>query len=1140
MNGLLAWWGRNPVAGNLLMVAFFVLGLFSFFQMEKEFWPAGRGDSVQINAVWPGASPEDMESQVTVRIEEATASLNGINWVRSRSGEGYAWVNLTANSSVDIDALTAEARSLVDSISGLPAGMEPLRVTRSVGRNWSIIIGVHGNVDERTLRDTAERLRDRIALVPGGANTMVVGVRSPEVSIEVSEDSLREYGLTFDDVSRSVRSNSLNASAGMVQTDDGNFQLSARNLADTALEFNNIIVRQTQDGGIVRMRDVANVVDGFQDTNLYSRMNGDPSALVVLQTADQFNIWDTNKAVQDALREFREQLPAGVQVTTIYNETEDFNALLSILFWNALQGFALVFLLLMLTLHPKVAFWVTTGVMVAFAGGFFILPYVNVSLNFLSVFAFLLVLGIMVDDAIIVGESIYEKAERGETGVDHAIIATQLVLKPVIASVLTTMIAFSPLILIEGDVRQFTRAITIVVSSTLVFSLMESLFILPAHLAHIKRTSGDGKGLFARVMRLQQACSAGMIWFAQNIQRPLAGAAVKMRYLTGAVFLGIFIVTMSLMGNGYVKQTFMPEVEGDFMQISIELPQTTPFSRMQQVADQLDAARLALEHETTDRAYQDPNTGRQSRGVVRSWSQSIDDTAIRAYVGLTPPETRDDLRSSDITKRLEELMGPVPDAERLSFSLSGGNGGPSIDIAMIGENSEDLRLAVDELKQRLDRFSEVLSVRDSQEAAIEELNISLLPGAEQLGLTLMDVTRQVRQAYYGDEAQRLPRDGDDVRVYVRYPRDDRRTLESLGGFRVRTSDGREVPLASVATWEFRPGVTGLDRRQRMSSIMVSAELTNAESRADIMRTLNDEFFPSLQSRFPTVSRRALGEAESQAEFMSQLLRLMIMSLFAMYFLLAVTFRSYWQPMLIMTVLPFALVGAILGHFALGVSFALFSYFGMVAAMGVSVNDNVVLIDRVNQIRGYFAMRQKQAGQQAAEIETQDFAASNGEVWEVARIDRSLELHEKFIERAIAANFTSGPLELRHSDQMRWEKSELRESAQDLEAIGFQVVRVKAYDGIVEASSSRFRQIVLTSLTTVFALVPMLMENAAIVQFLKPMALALAGGVLLCMPPTLFMTPALYMIGVDIKRGVGGLFGFYGRLYGGRRKLAAAE
>jgi multidrug efflux pump subunit AcrB len=1138
MSGVLAWWGRNPVAGNLLMLAFGVLGFMSFFQMDKEFWPAGRGDSVYVEAYWPGASPEDMESQITVRIEEATASLDGINWVRSRSGEGYAWVSLNASSSADLEALTAEARSLVDAISGLPQGMEPIRVTRSVNRDWTTIIGVHGTVDERTLRDTAERLRDRLALLPGAANTIVVGVRSPEVSIEISEQSLREYGLTFDDVSRAVRNESLNASAGVVQTPDGNFQLSARNLADTAHEFENIIVRQTPDGGIVRIGDIAHVIDGFQDTNLYSRMNGDPSALVVIQNGDRFNIWETDAAVREALADFRNGLPEGVQVTTIFNQTEDFNALLNILFWNALQGFALVFILLLLALHPKVAFWVTTGVMVAFAGGFFILPYVDVSLNFLSVFGFLLVLGIMVDDAIIVGESIYERAERGESGVEHAVLATQLVLKPVVASVLTTVIAFSPLILIEGDARQFTRAITIVVASTLAFSLIESLFILPAHLAHIKRPDLNATGWYASLMRVQQRCSNSVQWFAQNVQRPLAAFAAKHRYLTGAFFLMVFVLAVGLMATGRVKQTFFPEVEGDFMQVSIELPQTTPFSRMEQVAEQLDAARLALEQETSALAYEDPNTGRRSRGVVRSWSQSIDDTQIRAYVGLTPPETRD-LRSSDVTRRLEQLMGAVPDADRISFSLGGGGGGRSIDIAMIGENSEDLRLAVDELKARLMRFSAVLSATDSQEAAIEELNITLLPGAEQLGLSLLDVTRQVRQAYYGDEAQRLPRNGDDVRVYVRYPRDDRRTLESLGSFRVRTSDGREVPLTSVATWEFRPGVTGLDRRQRMSSIMVSAELSTPEARAEIMSALNDEFFPELQARYPTVTRRALGEAESQQEFMDQLLQLMIMALFAMYFLLAVTFRSYFQPMLIMTVLPFAFVGAVVAHFAFGASFALFSYFGMVAAMGVSVNDNVVLLDRVNQIRGYFAVRLKRPDQAQPAHESREFQAANGEIWEVIKVDQAVDLHDKFLEQAIGAAFSSGPIELRHSGQMRWEKSELRETAQNLEEIGFQMVRVKAYEGIVEAGASRFRQIALTSLTTVIALAPMLLENAAIVQFLKPMALALAGGVLLCMPPTLFLTPALYVIGADIKAGITRMFGFYGRLYGGRG-LAPAE
>ncbi len=1142
LKGLVAWWGRNPVAGNLLMLFCAVAGVFSFNQMEKEFWPAGRDDGVFINAIWPGASPEDMEQQVIVRIEEATSDLDGVDWVRSRSGEGFGWVRLAADAGVDVDAMTEEVRSRVASISGLPQGMEPIQVARQVGRNWSIIIGVHGNVDERTLRDTAERLRDKLSLLPGGANTIVVGVRTPEVSIEVSEASLQAYGLTFDDVARAVRSNSINQGAGAVRTADGNFQLQARNLADSQLDFENIVVRQTPDGGAVRIRDVAHVVDGFQDTDLYSQINGEPSALVTLQTADRFNIWETNKAVQDALSEFRAEAPTGVQITTIYNETEDYNSLLDILFQNAAQGFFLIFLLLLLSLHPKVAFWATLGVMTAFAGSFFILPYVDVSLNFMSVFGFLLVLGIMVDDAIIVGEAVYERAEKGHHGADSAILATQMVLKPLVASVFVTMIAFSPMMLLEGDVRQFTRAISLVVMSTLVFSLIESLIILPAHLAHVKKPEPGGTGIMNRLMALQQKCAHSVIWVAENLHGPLVRVAVRFRYLTWAIFLGIMVLGIGLMTSGRVKQTFMPEVEGDFMQASITLPQTTPFSRMEQVAEQLDAARRALEQETANVAVVDPNTGHRSRGVVRSWSQSIEENSIRAYVSLTPPETRPNLRSRQITERLEQLLGEVPDADEISFSLSG-SGSPAIDLALMGENKEDLDAAVEDLKARLLQFSDVTSVRDSQDAANEELRFHLLPGAEQLGVTLGDITRQVRQAYFGDEVQRLPREGDDVRVYVRYPRDDRRTLESLGSFRVRTADGREVPLASVATWEFAPGVTGLDRRQRMSSILVTADLVNAEARQEIMRTLDRDYWPGFEARFNTVSRRAIGEAEGQAEFMENLTRLMLLAFAAIYFLLAVTFRSYWQPVMILCVIPFSIVGALLGHLMFGISFALFSWLGMIAAIGVVVNDNVVLVDRCNQIRGYFGLRRKGTGQPLPEelgLELHEFALPDGQVVEYVGVAPDLEPHEEMIAEGAASGFQKGPIELRHSSQMRFDASEYRERAQDIEALGFQVMRVKAERGITEASVSRFRQIFLTSVTEFIGTSPMILENAAIVQFLKPMVISLAFGVLICMPATLILTPAFYMIGIDFKRAIGGLLGFYARLYGGRRRLAAAE
>jgi len=1144
LKGLVAWWGRNPVAGNLLMVFCVIAGFMSYGRMEKEFWPAGRDDGVFIEAVWPGASPEDMESQVIRRIEEATADLNGVRRTRSRSQEGYGFVYLQGESSADVDVLTQQAEQRVDTISGLPASLEPIRVQRQVNRDWSFIFSVHGDVGERVLRDTAERLRDRLALIPGATNTAVYGVRDPEVSIELSEEAMRGFGLTFDDVAQAVRGQSINLSAGTVKTDDSNFQLRTRNLADTRYDFANIIVRQTPDGGIVRLGDIATVVDGFVDENIYSRMNGEPAATVTIQTADRFNIQDVNKRVQTTLTEFGNELPAGVDLTTVYNQTEDYNALLGILFSNALQGFVLIFVLLMLSLHPKVAFWSTIGVMTAFAGSFFILPYVDVSLNFMSVFGFLLVLGIMVDDAIIVGEAVYERAERGHTGVDNAIFATQLVLKPLVASVFVTMIAFSPWILIQGDAQQFTRAISLVVMSTLVFSLIESLIILPAHLAHVKKPDPQGNSIVSRLMRAQQVCAHSVLWVARRLHGPVVRRAVKLRYLTWAAFAVAMILAVGLMASNRVKQTFMPEIEGDFMIATITLPQTAPFARMEQVAAQLDDAREALEIETQDRAFEDPNTGEPSRGVVRSWSQSIEGQSIRAYVGLTPPETRQDMRSKVITARLEELLGEVPDAEEISFSLSG-SGPPRLEVALMGENGEDLRAAVEEVKAFLLGFDAVTSVRDSEDAAIEELRFTLQPGAEQLGLDLSAVTRQVRQAYFGEEVQRLPRDGDDVRVYVRYPLEDRRTLQSLGDFRVRTNDGREVPLSSVASWEFAPGVTGLDRRDRMSSIVVSADLTANEERNAISTTLKDDFFPELEARYPTVSQRPIGEAEGQAEFMGQLGFLMLLALAGIYFLLAVTFRSYFQPVMILTVIWFTLFGAVVGHFMLGVSWALFSTLGMIAAIGVVVNDNVVLVDRANQIRGYFALRRKNSAnprmideadyERLIEVETPQGA------WELMPIDKEFELHDEFVREAIAADFASGPVELRHSSQMRWDKTELREHASELEGIGFQVARVKAERGIVEASISRFRQIFLTSVTEFIGLAPMILETAVIVQFLKPMAIALAFGVLFAMPATLILTPALYLIGIDIKKAIGFVWRNWLGLANGRRAgLAPAE
>jgi multidrug efflux pump subunit AcrB len=1058
MKALIAWWAKNPVAGNLLMLACAIFGFMSYTQMDKEFFPGQQAQQIRVEAVWPGATPEDVERQIVSRIEEAVVGIDGVQRIRSQAGEGYGWVVLRARPTRDIEQMLDEVRNSVNAISGLPRDLEPLQVRRDIFRNWSILTAVHGpNATERQLQEAAELVRDQLARQPGVNLVIVAGKLGQEVSIELSEEAMRRYGLTFDEVAQAVRGASVDLSGGTVKTASGSYQLRAKNLAESQKAFEAIVVRQTEGGGVVRVGDVARVIDGYVDTQALSRQNGEPAIMVTVLTAERFNLFQASDSVHKFIKEMNQpgKLPNGLSMSIVYDESTDYRALLDILFQNALTGFALIFILLLLTLHPTVAFWSTLGVMTAFAGSFIILPYVDVSLNFLTVFGFLLVLGIMVDDAIIVGEAIYERIEKGERGADAAILATQMVLKPLLASVLVTVLAFAPWMFITGEERQFTRAMSIVVMSTLFFSLIETLIILPAHLAHVKPLQ-PGPGFWGTLAGWQVKSSESVLWFSRNIYQPLVRLAVKKRYTTLAVFIVSLALAVTLMSTGRIKQSFMPEIEGDFVNMSITLPAGTPAERTKAIAEELEAGRARFEQATAQYAYtrqEGDGVEVKSRGAVMNWYTVVEDRSIQAYINLTPPEARD-VGTKKLLEIMRESMGEFPDAEQVNYSLGGGDDGSALDIALSAADPAELRRAVEELKDHLSSYAQVYAVSDSEDSPTEELRLTLRPGAEQLGLNLADVTRQVRQAYFGEEVQRLARDGQDARVYVRYPRADRRTLDSLNEFRVRTPDGREIPLWTVANARFEPGSTSIDRRDRMRSIVVSAEAPQ-EARADIQKALGENYWPSFEERHPTVSRRDIGQAQGQQEFFGEFTRLLGIASFAMFFLLAVVFRSYVQPALIMSALPFAFVGAAVGHFVTGSSFALFSWLGLVAAAGVVVNDNVVLLDRANNLRQ----------------------------------DEGLDAEE----------------------------------------------------GIIQAGVSRFRQIFLTSVTEFVGTAPMLLENSVNAQFLKPMIVSLAFGVLLCMPVTLLLTPALYMIGKDVKTGVTGLWASWrGAVRGARSRIEPAE
>lgn len=1027
MNGIVAWFARNAIAANLVMAVAFIGGIFSFFSLEREMFPTVEVAGATVQVAWPGASPQEVEEQIITRIEEQVASIDGLDRITSIANEGSAVVNIRGRDDIDMDEFIREIERKVNQINNLPQSSFRPQISQWEQRNWYFGMAIYGDAEPRVLKRVADDVRDDIAEISGGELAVVQGTLGEEVTIEISEQTLRQYGLTFTEVAEAVRASSLNASAGGVKTDTGRFSITSRQLADTAEQFERIIIEQTPEGGIIRLGDVTNVVDGFVDSELSARHQGRPAAFVMVVSPDRMQIVEYTDNIKDYINRANDPatgiLPEALSINILWDDSDVFKARMETIGNSALLGGFLVLLVLVLFLRPIVAFWVTVGIFTAFAGGIMLLPFFGVSFNILSLFAVLLVIGVVVDDAIIVGENIHREVESGRrVGIDAAIIGSQMVLKPVIFGVLTTIIAFLPWAFLTGPERAFTEQITFVVVCALIFSLIECLLILPAHLAHLKPQNFDGPG--GRIMRVQRAIADSLLWFADNVYRPTLELAVRFRYATVAIFVVLFFWATQLVGQNYVPFRFMPEIEADLIQVQIELPDGTPFARTEQVRDQLQNGIDLLIEETKVRYPEVPG------GMVKDSSIVAFDGGLQSWIGLVPPEDRPETVSSrDITQLLRELVGPVQDAEEVSFDFTFNENDAGVRFSLSNPDLYRLRAAAEEVKAQLATYSTTFDINDNLSSAADEIRITLKPGAESLGITLRDVTQQVTSAYFGIEVQRLPRDGDDVRVMVRLPESDRRDLDSIRQLRIRTVDGREIPVGQVADFEFAPGINTIIRRDRERSISVFAELTD-DVRRQIIDDMEENFWPGFAQRWPDVKRENTGGFEDEQQFLSEVTRFVIIAVGVMYILLAIAFRSYAQPLLLLTALPFAYAGAVFGHLSFGVPMAMFSFFGIAAAGGVVINDNLVLVDFINRRRA--------------------------------------------------------------------------EGAGALQAI-------------VDGGVSRFRPILLTSVTTFVGVLPLIAERSVQAQFLKPMVVALGSAVTFAVFVSLLMVPALYAVGVEIGR-----------------------
>jgi multidrug efflux pump subunit AcrB len=762
-----------------------------------------------------------------------------------------------------------------------------------------------------------------------------------QVTIELSESAMQRYAVSFSQVASAIRNNSINLSSGRVRTETGDVRLRARNLADTDVDFQQIVIVQNRDGGSIRVGDVARVIDGFEDNDVIARIAGERAGIIQVKGTDNMQVVKLSDTVRAWMEEREKTLPTGVSLTLWQDDADIYKARMATIGKSAYLGLGLVFLLLILTLRPAVALWVTVGIGIAFMGTFALLPPTDVSLNIISTFGFLLVLGIVVDDAIVVGESIHEQTKRLGGGAGGAIEGAALVAKPVIFAVLTTMIVFAPWFFLSGAAAQLTQQLSIVITVALCISLIEAFFILPAHLRKLRPRDRTQLG---RLATLQNNIALSISSFADIRYRQWIGNVIENRYATVATFLAFLLISLGIFNNGWVASSFAPEVEGEQIWIDVDLPAGTPFARSLDVMQKLEAAELQLIDEVESMASENRRSGK----LIEGWFSVAQRGKVFAGVKLVPPETRD-LSTSEVAERFRELVGEMPEADRVQFLYTLSDNDPQLSYLLRHPDMAVLRAASKELQARLNSYEGTFFTRDNLRGEVDELHLALLPGAEKLGVTLTEISYQVRQAYYGEEVQRLPREYGDTKVMVRYPKELRSNLESLSSFRVRTNDGRELPLMSVVDVSLASGVQRIKRRDGMRMVRVSARV-NDERTSDIDDDINDNFLDDLAARHPGLLIDKSGRLGKAEEFFDEIRTLYTIALFSMYALIAIAFGSYFLPLLVMTAIPFSFTGAIYGHLLFDMSVSMYSYFGIGAAAGVVVNDNLVLVDRIGTLR----------------------------------------------------------------------------------------------------------------------------------------------------------------------------------------------
>ena len=935
--GPIAWMVHNRVTPNLIMIFLLLGGIFTLTRIKQEVFPEFSLDMVNISVAYPGASPEEVETGIVLAIEEAVRGIEGVKQISSTAREGSGTVSVELLADADQQKAYQDIQQEVDRISTLPEDAEDPQVVLAMRRREVMDMQVFGNTSELVLRAVAEEVRDRLLQEDGITQIELDGVREYEMKIEVTPETLRAYGMTLADIANIVRRTAVEIPGGSLRTDSGEILMRFKERRDWAREFADVPVMVTPDGARLRLGDIATVRDDFEEVDRFARFNGMPAVgMEIYRIGDETPI-SVARAVRRAMAEIEPTLPEGVSYIINNDWSEIYVERMTLLTKNAAIGLLLVLGMLGLFLEFKLAFWVTMGIPISFLGAILFLPAFDVSINMISMFAFIIALGIVVDDAIVAGENIYEKRQRGLNFVDAAIVGAREVSLPITFSILTNLIAFSPLMFVPGMLGKIWSVIPVVVISVFVISWFEAMLILPSHLAHV--SSKPRSGFAAFLHHRQQAIGQSLVWFAENKFGRFLDLCLRWRYVTVAAGLALLLTILGLVASGRMGFILMPRVESNRSVVTATLPFGSPLVRINEVNDKLvQAAQRVV----------DENGGEQlSRGIF----SRIRDNEIEISVYLTPPGVRP-ISTTKLTQLWRGETGSIPGVETISFQADrGGPGsGASITVELSHRDIPTLERASLALAERLADFPNVKDIDAGYTAGKRQFDFVLKPEGRSLGLTTENVARQLRASFYGVEAMRQQRGRNEVKIMVKLPEDRRASEYDLENFLVRTPDGRDVPLMDIADITRGRAYTSIQRREGRRTLQVTADVDPIGESGQVQAVIDASILPQLARDFPGLSYGYEGRQADMRDSVRALGAGFAGVLFVVYFLLAIPFRSYIQPMIVMLSIPFGVIGAVIGHLIMGYNLSIISIMGMIALAGVVINGSLVLIDYANRLK----------------------------------------------------------------------------------------------------------------------------------------------------------------------------------------------